>query len=150
MNDAGNVWDNLALGGAGAIVGPSFDVATHCGSSAQRWVALWAQNGAIQTSDARQKKNIAPSTLGLAFIEDLNPVSYQWIVEKNVVTRVPDHEEQVPDTYDVDGNLIPAHTVTVYRDEVAPVPGMRTHWGLVAQDVKNAVTAAGVDFAGLY
>jgi hypothetical protein len=31
---------------------------------------------------------------------------------------------------------------------VTPIPGVRTHWGLLAQEVQQAVTTAGVDFGG--
>ena len=43
-----------------------------------RFINLYATNSIIQTSDARQKKNIQNSDLGLDFINKLRPVSYIW------------------------------------------------------------------------
>jgi hypothetical protein len=39
---------------------------------------VYATNGTIQTSDARKKKDINNSDLGLEFINSLRPVSYHW------------------------------------------------------------------------
>lgn len=44
-----------------------------------RWSSVWAATWTIQTSDKRTKTDIIPSTLGLDFIDKLNPVSYKWI-----------------------------------------------------------------------
>lgn len=48
------------------------------GDSSLRFTAVYAVNGAIQTSDARQKTNIQNSDLGLDFINKLRPVFYNW------------------------------------------------------------------------
>jgi len=45
----------------------------------RRWDDIYATNGTIQTSDARQKEDIYSSDLGLGFINQLRPVSYKWI-----------------------------------------------------------------------
>jgi hypothetical protein len=116
---------------AGPYVIPRTDIATACGASGNRWTTVYAQTGTIQTSDARMKKDVAPSTLGLSFIESLRPISYKWVVGKNIA-------EPTGDGSDVDAPM-----------KVTPIPGVRTHWGLIAQDVKQAVAAAGVDFGGL-
>ena len=94
------------------------------GLSGFRLKEIWAANGTIQTSDVREKTNIISSVLGLGFIESLNPVSYQWKVGKNVVS------------FDEENNII-----------VTPCPGKRTHFGLIAQEVKAALPE-GVDFGG--
>jgi hypothetical protein len=75
-------------------------------------------------SDERGKNTIQPSTLGLDFINSLNPVSYKMNVGRNQTL-----EEE-------DGTPI-----------IVPISGVRTHWGLLAQEVK-AVIPSGVDFAG--
>jgi hypothetical protein len=51
---------------------------TSCGSSTYLWTAVWATNGAIQTSDETKKENIKPISYGLNEIMNLNPVSFQW------------------------------------------------------------------------
>ena len=96
------------------------------GSSSNRWTAVYAVNGTIQTSDEREKTGITTSTLGSDFIKQLRPVSYKWNVGENVVTKDEDGE----------------------TDVITPRPGERTHWGFIAQEVKQAVDTAGVDFGG--
>ena len=51
---------------------PSLDGGYTLGSSSWKWSAVWANNGTIQTSDMRQKKDILESSLGLNFINALN------------------------------------------------------------------------------
>ena len=48
------------------------------GTSTFRWTAVYAVNGTIQTSDAREKENIKSIPYGLAEILKLRPVSYNW------------------------------------------------------------------------
>jgi hypothetical protein len=139
FNDAGAyLGDALQLDRAGRIVyiaGPSLyprtDNASVIGAGSLRFTAVYAVTGTIQTSDARMKKDIADSTLGLSFIESLRPVSYKWIVGKNVA-------EPTGDGSDVDAPM-----------KVTPLPGVRTHYGLIAQEVAQSVKASGVvDFGG--
>jgi hypothetical protein len=49
-----------------------------CGASGQRWSAVWAVNGTIQTSGKDTKDNIRESSLGLDFINKLKPKSWNW------------------------------------------------------------------------
>ncbi len=97
------------------------------GNGSKRWAAIYAANGTIQTSDQRAKTAVNNASLGAAFISSLRPVSYKWV------------EGGKRDTgkRDADGNPI-------YES----LPGERTHWGFIAQEVKQAVDAAGVDFGG--
>jgi hypothetical protein len=106
---------------------PNTDNAASVGLNGNRWSAVWAVNGTIQTSDQRAKIDITNSQLGSDFIKSLRPVSYKWIEGGKV-----DSGER-----DENGNYI-------YES----VPGERTHWGFIAQEVKEAVDVAGVDFGG--
>lgn len=106
---------------------PATDNAFNLGASGVRWSAVWAANGSIQTSDERTKTEITDSVLGTDFIKSLRPVSYKWINGGNVDTG--EREEN--------GNFI--YTAS---------PGKRRHWGFLAQEVKQSVDAAGVDFGG--
>jgi hypothetical protein len=115
----------------GPLVAPATDNATALGGGSQRFTAVYAVTGTIQTSDARMKKDVADSTLGLSFIESLRPVSYKWIVGRNIA-------EPTGDGSDVDAPM-----------KVTPLPGVRTHYGLIAQEVAQSVKASGVvDFGG--
>jgi hypothetical protein len=86
----GSAWVNAlsvnATTGAATIAAtfrPATDNAVTLGGSGARWSAVWAATGTIQTSDARQKTDIAPCDLGLDFILALNPVRYRWLVGGN-------------------------------------------------------------------
>ena len=117
----GSTWINAltinAATGAAAVAAafrPATDNAVTLGGSGARWSAVWAATGTIQTSDIRQKTDIAPSDLGLHFVLALNPVRYRWSVGGN--------------------------------EGGAPRPGRRTHYGLLAQEVRAALGER--DFAG--
>lgn len=86
----GSTWVNAltvnATTGAATVAAtfrPATDNAVTLGGSGARWSAVWAATGTIQTSDARQKTDIAPSDLGLDFILSLEPVKYRWAVGGN-------------------------------------------------------------------
>lgn len=110
---------------------PLTDNAYSCGVTGNRWSAIWAANGTIQTSDARTKKDIADSALGLDFINALHPVSYKWVEGGKRVIRQEVNEDGSP------GEIISES-----------IPGSRTHWGLIAQEVKAACDDLGIDFGG--
>ena len=113
VDSSGNFW-------------PNADNAYTCGKSGNRWSAIWAANGTIQTSDLNAKTEITPSALGLDFINALKPVSYK---------------------FKVGGNLVEPNEVDPTNPTITPVAGKRLHFGLIAQDVKDA-TPAGIDFGG--
>ena len=106
---------------------PETDNATNLGGATNRWSAVYAVNGTIQTSDERAKTDITNATLGSDFVKALRPVSYKWI----------EGGQRHTGDYDKNNNFI-------YES----VPGSRTHWGFIAQEVKEAVDVAGVDFGG--
>jgi hypothetical protein len=134
-------------GGAGFM--PEADDTYSLGKSGARWSTVWAANGTIQTSDARQKKDVAPTDLGLDFIASLKPVSYKWIVGKNVevVEEIGEIEVDVVVGKDEDGNdVTEKQKQKQYSVRYEPVPGVRTHYGLLAQDVQSVLD--GKDFGG--
>jgi hypothetical protein len=77
----------------------------------------------IGTSDQRAKNTIENSNLGLDFICALRPVSYKYNEGKSYIPE---------------GGT--------YKD-VVQLPGTRRHYGLIAQEVKQALPA-GLDFGG--
>jgi hypothetical protein len=78
-----------------------------------------------QTSDVRMKKNIQDDSLGLSFINRLRPVKFTW---------KPSNELEQDNPYYAEENKRDTTTVT---------------HGLIAQEVKAALDAEGVDtFAG--
>ena len=115
--------NGLFLTSGGGFFGPNADNATTLGGGSNRWTTVYAMTGTINTSDARQKTNVESSSLGLEFINKLNPVSYKWISGQG--------------TLDDNGN------------QVSVRPGRRIFYGFLAQEVKNTLDELAVpDFAG--
>lgn len=112
---------------ASARIIPQSDNAGYIGESSHRWQAIYAVNGSIQTSDKNLKTEITDSALGLDFVKALRPVSYKWISGGK-------HFE-----YDKDDDRKSNPTIT-------DVAGKRNHYGLIAQEVKEAL--GDTDFGG--
>lgn len=68
----------VRLNGTNNSFEPVTDQGQALGRSTQRWSAVWAGNGTIQTSDEREKQSIKHKPLGLDFIKRLNPLSWRW------------------------------------------------------------------------
>jgi hypothetical protein len=58
------------------------------GSSTNRWVDLWAVDGTINTSDAREKSNIQNLGYGISDLMSLRPVSYSWTANPERGTKL--------------------------------------------------------------
>lgn len=113
---------------------PNADNAYTLGFTTARWQIVRSAGGVSTTSDIRLKKDINDSELGLNFINALRPVSYKMISGGKIAK---DNQEKTI----VDGKIV--------EPELIDRPGLRTHWGFLAQQVKEAVDQCGVeDFAG--
>jgi hypothetical protein len=122
------------------------------GGASNRWSTIYAATGTINTSDAREKNSITNSNLGLDFVNALRPVSYKFNVGHNETMTEEDGMESFMVTEETilnDGTVVPAvmGERVKYKNTVVPVTGSRTHYGLVAQEVKAALPS-GVDFGG--
>jgi hypothetical protein len=114
---------------------PAADNAYTLGDSTNRWSAVWAANGTIQTSDARDKDVLGALGFAGALIDAVDPVLFRWKVGGNQIVRAG--EEPDPD----DPGKMRARVVA------RPKPGKRVHAGFLAQEIKAAMDAAGADFA---
>jgi hypothetical protein len=117
--------ERLIINSSGTVL-PATDNAYYLGVGSNRWIAVYAVNGTIQTSDKREKTEIQASALGIDFIKSLRPVSYKWNIGQNIVSKSDDGK----------------------TDVITPREGVRRHWGFIAQDVEESVNKAGVDFGG--
>lgn len=121
---------------SGGNTRPGADNTYDIGTSSFRWDDVFATNGTIQTSDANMKDNVADSDLGLDFINSLRPVSYKWKDYTDIREEELDFVDENGEVY-----LVPQTIETEYTFT-------RTHYGLIAQDVKEQLDLLGIDFAG--
>ncbi|SFM08980.1 tail fiber domain-containing protein [Pelosinus propionicus] len=151
---------------------PSTTNAYTLGDSTHLWSQLYAATATINTSDRNAKTDIEDLDLGLDFINSLRPVEFKYKVRQNVVTPeqtgtetveiAPERKEIVivtPAVYDEQGKLItdavteeviiPAETreEPVFEEVVTPLPGIRPHAGLIAQEVEEALNGKDI---GIY
>ena len=104
----------------------------NCGSAANFWSNVRGQNAYITVSDRREKENIVDldTSFGLDFINKLKPVSFVWKVGENKVINNRDENGEL--IMGADGNPV-----------MIPIAGVRTHLGLIAQDVAEVVKDMG-------
>jgi hypothetical protein len=110
---------------------PHTDNYRDLGQSGTKWDDVYATNGTIQTSDLRSKESIVNSTLGLAFVNKLRPISYKW----KESTHILNVEQE-------DGSR---------KEVIETQTHSRTHYGLIAQEVKTVLDDLSIDtkdFAG--
>jgi hypothetical protein len=140
----------------GQFFNPATDNSATLGQNTNRWSAVWAVNGTIQTSDKREKDHVdfVNPAQALEFIGRVDPAFFRWkvgsidrvLVEDAVVEQTLVREEYT----DIEGNVIPAQYDTklikeaVYEDR--PRAGKRVHAGFYAQDVKAAMDEMGIDW----
>jgi hypothetical protein len=110
---------------------PTADNARSIGLGSNRYTAIYAVNGTIQTSDEREKTDIVNSDLGLDFISKLRPVSFKWKIGQNIQTTETIIDEEGKEKIE---------------SIITPRAGIRTHYGLIAQEVEELLN--GKDFGG--
>lgn len=74
---------------------PASDDLYDLGSATLRWDDVYATNGVIQTSDAREKEQIKPMAYGLKEIMKLRPVTYKWNKTKIGSTPLADEDKEL-------------------------------------------------------
>jgi len=120
---------------------PSSDNASDIGIAGYARVRnLYLVNNPTVGSDERDKTDIVDSPLGLDFIRALRPVAYRILVGDQWVTVEQATNEDGTPLVDADGQPVMCEVVNSR-------PGERTHFGLLAQQVKS-VLPEGQDFAG--
>ncbi|KQT66005.1 MULTISPECIES: DUF2793 domain-containing protein [unclassified Aureimonas] len=117
----------LVVGPTGNIL-PGADNAVTLGEAGKRFSAVYATTGTIQTSDRRDKVDVAPvgPKLALALLDAIEPVTFRW------------REPEERDDRGGRGEGDEAKVVT------APHAAGR-HAGFLAQEVRAALDAAGTE-----
>jgi len=95
---------------------------------------VYATNGTINTSDARQKQAIQPLGYGLEQVKAMKPVSFEWIdhpeqgrklgfLAQDLQTIVPEVVSETEWVDDGKGHLVPkkAEALGVYYSDLIPV-----------------------------
>jgi len=110
--------------------------------------------GAVQNrSDARDKADVRDTVLGLPFINALRPVDFKWDMRDEYRAEAP--QPPAPEASD-DEKAAHKAAMVAWREanqlsNLTPDGSKkrnRYHHGLIAQEVKAAADAAGVDFGG--
>lgn len=109
------------------------------GTFARTWMGITSQSAVVVTSDGRLKKDIEDSNLGLEFINKLRPVSYRMKEGRKEIEPNPTGVGPWPEGVEPEEPTI-----------AVSVEGTRHHYGLIAQEVKQAMTDSGVDDAAFW
>lgn len=94
QNSARDLFINNVFAGStyfGGGIAPQSDNARYCGFNGNRWIAVYAVNGAIQTSDS-MTKDFKPLDYGLQDLEKVTTVKYKWKDNSNLPEDEKDHE----------------------------------------------------------
>lgn len=139
--NTGNI-DRVAVDGSGHFV-PVADNTYQLGAAGARFSAVWAANGLIQTSDARDKDIDAPmgGTVAVAMIEAVEPVLYRWKDGGRTVEVASEKQE----TFNPDNPRSKTRRMVETRSRTRK--GVRLHAGFRAQDLRAALDRTGLDFA---
>ena len=151
--------NRLGLVGGYGVIGdwsPLSDSTESLGTSTRRWRDVWSVDTSINSSDFRFKKDIADSNLGLSFIKKLNPISYKWKNSKAEMVLEESTEQRETSPGVKEDVVVMLPKISGYNAkgeeiiETTSSEGVRTHYGFIAQDVKEALDSEGVgdNFAG--
>jgi hypothetical protein len=105
---------------------PLNDNSIALGTGSNRWTAVYAVNGTIQTSDPTLKTDIQPLPEALPLLAAVNPVTFRWISggydveedeeERDVPATAPVDHEHVQRVLDGDRVIHTAGTRTVHAE----------------------------------
>lgn len=129
---------------------PSSSNAYSLGSAGYLWSAIYSSSSTITTSDERTKKDITDSQLGLAFINDLRTIQYRQKVAERIVRDNWVEVEPAKVITDDYGNEVHLQAVMENQKIVEDRPGVRVHFGLPAQQVRQMLEKHGVRDAAMW
>ena len=123
---------------------PGSDNASNLGTAAKRWKEVFAANATINTSDARLKEITGTLDFAGRFVDAVEPILFRWLSGATDVIPDPSGAMEPNPAGDMDEHGNP---VMQPRMIEVDVPGRRNHAGWLAQDIKAAMDAEGVDFS---
>ena len=129
---SGSFQNSTGIGAFAAVTG---DNQVQLGNAA---TTVYAYGAVQDRSDSRDKADIRDTTLGLSFIGGLRPVDFKWDYRDDYAS-VEEYAAMTSAERD-------AHWSGSNKD--GSRKRSRYHHGLIAQEVKAAAAAAGVDFGG--
>jgi len=102
--------------------------------------------GAVQNrSDERDKTDIRDTVLGLDFIKNLRPVDFRWNYRESYKETIEREETYIDENGEERTRI---NIDVIEHPQNGSKKGSRYHHGLIAQEVKSACDAAGIDFGG--
>ncbi len=121
----------LAVGGAFVSNISGLD---NLGNSSYRWNTVYAVNGTINTSDAREKQNVQALGYGLQQVMQMRPVTYEWkarpeqgrkigFIAQELQTLVPEVVSDTEWSRGSENKMVskPAEVLGVYYSDLIPV-----------------------------
>lgn len=109
---------------------PLSSLSIDIGKSTSPFNTAFFASAATVSSDSRGKKDVSSlDHRAVEFIKSIRPVEFKYSVSKSY-----------PLSSDDNGNAI----------EIERISGIRTHWGFIAQEVKEALTQAGIEDAAVW
>jgi hypothetical protein len=124
--------DILSVAGT---LAPSADNVYTAGRSGARFAAIWAANGAIQTSDMNDKDLVErmPGAVATAILDAVQPVKFRW--------KIGGYDDRTEAVAGADGE-----DAAQIKHTYLARAGKRIHAGFFAQEIKAAMDANGGDF----
>ncbi len=119
-----------------AALRPNENNSRSLGNSSKRWNTVFATNGTINTSDARDKSDIDELHYGMEAIHKLRPVSYRWndpslgrdkkigLIAQELLEVIPEAvmtHELMADDEDAEPTWKEAERLGVYYSDLIPV-----------------------------
>ena len=117
---ANNAQHQIVIGSGGVTGGGNSTVRIGAGGTTATLSLDGSDTSWAAASDSRLKKDVADSTVGLAFINDLRPITFKWKDKNAIANNLPQYNANLSDPVFGEG---------------------KAHHGFIAQEVKTVIDA---------